>query len=103
MPSPAAPAFRASTSSTPGWPTRSSSSSGTRPPGAVEQAGLPPGVLNIIAADREVSEELVRNPGIDKISFTGSTAAGRRIARLRAEGGGRVTLELGGQARALAP
>ena len=53
-----------------------------------EQAGLPPGVLNIITADREVSEELVRDPGIDKISFTGSTAAGRRIAaNLRRAGG----------------
>src|SRR6202453_1976457 len=41
-----------------------------------EQAGLPPGVLNIITADREVSADLVRDPGIDKISFTGSAAPG---------------------------
>jgi aldehyde dehydrogenase (NAD+) len=66
-----------------------------------EKAGLPPGVLNIIAADREVSEELVRNPGIDKISFTGSTAAGRRIAGICAERVARVNLELGGKSAAL--
>src|SRR5580704_11945486 len=47
-----------------------------------EDIGLPPGVLNIVTADREVSELLVRNPGVDKITFTGSTAAGRRIASL---------------------
>ena len=66
-----------------------------------EQAGLPPGVLNIITADREVSEELVRDPGIDKISFTGSTAAGRRIAGICAERVARVNLELGGKSAAL--
>src|SRR4030095_12394371 len=41
-----------------------------------EELGLPAGVFNFITADREVSERLVRNPGVDKISFTGSTAAG---------------------------
>src|ERR1700678_1336445 len=66
-----------------------------------EQAGLPPGVLNIITADREVSEDLVRDPGIDKISFTGSTAAGRRIAGICAERVARVNLELGGKSAAL--
>ncbi len=48
------------------------------------EAGLPEGVLSIVAADRDVSEHLVAHPGIDKIAFTGSTAAGRRIARLQA-------------------
>src|ERR1700749_5219407 len=52
-----------------------------------EKAGLPPGGLEIITADREGSEELVRDPGIDNISFTGSTAAGRRIAGICAERG----------------
>jgi acyl-CoA reductase-like NAD-dependent aldehyde dehydrogenase len=47
---------------------------------AAEQIGLPPGVLNVLTADREVSELLVSDPGVDKITFTGSTAAGRRIA-----------------------
>ena len=45
-----------------------------------EEIGLPPGVLNVVTADREVSELLVTDPGVDKITFTGSTAAGRRIA-----------------------
>jgi acyl-CoA reductase-like NAD-dependent aldehyde dehydrogenase len=66
-----------------------------------EKAGLPPGVLNIITAEREASEELVRNPGIDKISFTGSTAAGKRIAGICAERVARVNLELGGKSAAL--
>src|SRR5579863_101242 len=66
-----------------------------------EQAGLPAGVLNIITAEREVSEELVRHPGIDKISFTGSTAAGHRIAGICAERVARVNLELGGKSAAL--
>ena len=66
-----------------------------------EKAGLPPGVLNIITAEREVSEELVRDPGIDKISFTGSTAAGRWIAGICAERVARVNLELGGKSAAL--
>ena len=42
-----------------------------------EQVGLPAGVLNVITADREVSELMVRDPRVDKIAFTGSTAAGR--------------------------
>jgi acyl-CoA reductase-like NAD-dependent aldehyde dehydrogenase len=66
-----------------------------------EKAGLPPGVLNIVAADREASELLVRNPGIDKISFTGSTAAGKRIAGICAERVARVNLELGGKSAAM--
>jgi hypothetical protein len=45
-----------------------------------EEVGLPPGVLNVVTADREVSELLVRDPRVDKITFTGSTAAGRKIA-----------------------
>ena len=60
-----------------------------------EEAGLPPGVLNIVAADRIVSEELVRHPLVDKISFTGSTRAGRRIAALCGEQIKRCSLELG--------
>ena len=66
-----------------------------------EEAGLPAGVLNIITAEREVSEELVRHPGIDKISFTGSTAAGKRIAAICADRVARVNLELGGKSAAL--
>jgi aldehyde dehydrogenase (NAD+) len=57
-----------------------------------EAVGLPPGVLNVVTADREVSELLVRDPRVDKITFTGSTAAGRRIASLCGERIARCTL-----------
>ena len=66
-----------------------------------EQVGLPAGVLNVVTADREVSERLVRDPRVDKVSFTGSTAAGRRIASLLGERIGRCTLELGGKSAAV--
>ena len=68
---------------------------------AAEAAGLPPGVLNVLTADREVSERLVTDPRIDKIAFTGSTAAGRRIASLCGERIARYTLELGGKSAAV--
>ncbi|MDP1818470.1 MAG: aldehyde dehydrogenase [Acidimicrobiales bacterium] len=64
---------------------------------AVEAVGLPPGVLNVLPAGREVGEALVGHPGVDKISFTGSTATGRRIMGICAESVRRVTLELGGK------
>jgi aldehyde dehydrogenase (NAD+) len=63
--------------------------------------GLPPGVLNVVTADREVSELLVRDPRVDKITFTGSTAAGRRIASICGERIARCTLELGGKSAAV--
>jgi len=66
-----------------------------------EAIGLPPGVLNVVAADREVSELLVRDPRVDKIAFTGSTVAGRRIASILGERIGRYTLELGGKSAAI--
>jgi aldehyde dehydrogenase (NAD+) len=66
-----------------------------------EAVGLPPGVVNVVTADRDVSEELVRHPGIDKITFTGSTAAGRRIASIAGDRIARVTLELGGKSPAV--
>ncbi len=68
---------------------------------AAEAVGLPAGVLNVLTADREVSELLVRDPGVDKISFTGSTAAGRRIASICGERIARCTLELGGKSAAV--
>jgi betaine-aldehyde dehydrogenase len=64
---------------------------------AAVEAGLPAGALNVVPADREVGEHLVRHPDIDKVSFTGSTAAGRRIMGICAESIKRVTLELGGK------
>ncbi|HZP28338.1 MAG TPA: aldehyde dehydrogenase, partial [Acidimicrobiia bacterium] len=68
---------------------------------AAQEIGLPPGVLNVVTADREVSELLVRDPRIDKITFTGSTAAGRRIGAICGERIARVTLELGGKSAAV--
>lgn len=66
-----------------------------------QAVGLPAGVVNVVTADREVSELLVRDPRVDKISFTGSTLAGRRIASLLGERIGRCTLELGGKSAAV--
>jgi len=63
----------------------------------LEEAGCPPGVVNIVPADRDVSEYLVRHRGVDKVTFTGSSAAGRRIAELCGADLRRVTLELGGK------
>src|ERR1700722_9710152 len=68
---------------------------------AAEAVGLPAGVLNVVTADREVSELLVRDPRVDKITFTGSTAAGRRIASICGMRIARVTLELGGKSAAV--
>jgi len=67
----------------------------------VEAVGLPPGVVNVVTADREVSELLVRDPRVDKITFTGSTAAGRKIAAICGERIARCTLELGGKSAAV--
>ncbi|HUD90642.1 aldehyde dehydrogenase [Sphingobium sp.] len=66
-----------------------------------EAAGLPRGVVNVVTADRQASEHLVRHPGIDKVTFTGSTAAGKRIASLLGERVARYTLELGGKSAAV--
>ncbi|WP_028811232.1 aldehyde dehydrogenase [Streptomyces flavidovirens] len=65
------------------------------------EAGLPQGVLSIIPADREVSEYLVGHPGVDKVSFTGSVAAGKRVMEVAARNLTRVTLELGGKSAAV--
>ncbi|WP_324739973.1 aldehyde dehydrogenase [Tsuneonella sp. CC-YZS046] len=66
-----------------------------------EEIGLPPGVLNVVTADRAASERLVRHPGVDKIGFTGSSAVGKRIAGICAERMARCTLELGGKSAAV--
>jgi aldehyde dehydrogenase (NAD+) len=66
-----------------------------------EKIGLPPGVVNILTAEREVSELLVRHAGVDKVTFTGSTAAGRRIASICGDRIARCTLELGGKSAGL--
>ncbi|HEY6532638.1 MAG TPA: aldehyde dehydrogenase [Acidimicrobiales bacterium] len=64
---------------------------------AIEEAGLPAGVVNILPGDRDAGEHLVTHPGIDKVAFTGSTAAGKRIMSLCGEQVKRVSLELGGK------
>jgi betaine-aldehyde dehydrogenase len=65
------------------------------------EAGLPAGVISVLPAERAVSEYLVTHPGVDKVSFTGSTAAGRRVGSLATERLKRVSLELGGKSAAI--
>ena len=67
----------------------------------LEGSGLPAGVVNIVPAGRETGEHLVRHPDIDKVSFTGSTAAGRKIGAICGEQLKRCTLELGGKSAAI--
>jgi aldehyde dehydrogenase (NAD+) len=67
----------------------------------IEQADLPPGVVNIVPAGREVGEHLVSHPGVDKVAFTGSTAAGRRIGSICGQQLKRCSLELGGKSAAI--
>jgi len=69
--------------------------------GCMEAAGLPPGVVNLVAAHREVSDYLVCRPDVDKVAFTRSTAAGRRIGSVCGERITRVSLELGGKSAAI--
>jgi aldehyde dehydrogenase (NAD+) len=63
-----------------------------------QQAGLPPGVVNIITGPGEVGRALVEHPDVDAVAFTGSTAVGKAVARAVAGTGKRLTLELGGKA-----
>ena len=64
----------------------------------VAAAGLPAGVYNLVSGDGAgAGEALVSHPGVDMVSFTGSTRAGRRVAALAADGVKRVALELGGK------
>jgi aldehyde dehydrogenase (NAD+) len=67
----------------------------------LQEAGVPAGVVNIVTAGREVGEHLVAHPGIDKVAFTGSTAAGRKIGAVCGEQLKRVSLELGGKSAAI--
>ncbi len=60
-------------------------------------AGVPPGVVNIVTGDGAAGERIVRHPGIDKIAFTGSTEVGRMIREATAGSGKHLTLELGGK------
>ncbi|ONH31719.1 aldehyde dehydrogenase [Pseudofrankia asymbiotica] len=68
---------------------------------ALATAGLPAGVLGIVTGGRETGRELVSHPGVDKVSFTGSTAAGRTIGEICGRSFRRTQLELGGKSAAI--
>ena len=68
---------------------------------AAEAAGIPAGVINLVPAGRDASDHLVSNPGVDKVSLTGSTIAGKRVAQVCGERLARYTLELGGKSAAV--
>lgn len=65
------------------------------------KAGVPLGVISLVPADRDASDHLVRNPGVDKVTFTGSTVAGKHIAEICARRMARCTMELGGKSAAI--
>ncbi|MBA3654884.1 MAG: aldehyde dehydrogenase [Actinobacteria bacterium] len=67
----------------------------------LDEAGIPKGVVSVVPAGRAVGEHLVQHAGIDKVAFTGSTAAGRRIAAICGEQLKRCSLELGGKSAAI--
>jgi betaine-aldehyde dehydrogenase len=67
----------------------------------IAEADIPEGVVSIVPAGREVGEYLVQHAGVDKIAFTGSTAAGRKIGAICAEQLKRFSLELGGKSAAI--
>ena len=67
----------------------------------IEEAELPPGVVSVLPGGRELSEYLVRHAGVDKVSFTGSTGAGKAVAAACATDLRRVSLELGGKSAAI--
>jgi aldehyde dehydrogenase (NAD+) len=64
---------------------------------AAEEIGLPPGVLNVVTGRGPVGEALVGHPGVDLVSFTGSSAVGARVGAIAAGSFKRVVLELGGK------
>lgn len=68
---------------------------------AAEAAGLPAGVLNLVCGHREAADYLVRHVGVEKVSFTGSTATGKHIGAVCAGRVARCTLELGGKSAAI--
>jgi aldehyde dehydrogenase (NAD+) len=65
------------------------------------EAGIPAGVVNVVPGGREVGEYLVSHPDVDKVSFTGSTAAGRRVGEICGRQLKRCGLELGGKSAAI--
>jgi acyl-CoA reductase-like NAD-dependent aldehyde dehydrogenase len=67
----------------------------------IDEAGLPEGLVSILPGGADVGELLVDHPGVDKVSFTGSTAVGRHIAARCGAALKRVSLELGGKSAAI--
>ena len=61
------------------------------------EAGLPPGVLNVLTCDAKTGQALVEHPGVDKVAFTGSTEVGRVIRKATANSTKKLSLELGGK------
>lgn len=67
----------------------------------LKDVGLPEGVVTVVPGDAAVGAHLVGHPGVDKVSFTGSSAAGRAVAAAAAANLTRVSLELGGKSAAI--
>ncbi len=68
----------------------------------IEEAGLPPGALNVVTGPGEpTGDALINHPMVNKLSFTGSRAVGRKIVQASADGFKRVSLEMGGKSPAL--
>ncbi|MGA8371981.1 MAG: aldehyde dehydrogenase [Acidimicrobiales bacterium] len=67
----------------------------------LETAGLPKGVLSVVPAGREVGEHLVNHPAVNKVSFTGSSVAGKKIGAACGANLKRFSLELGGKSAAI--
>jgi acyl-CoA reductase-like NAD-dependent aldehyde dehydrogenase len=67
----------------------------------IVESGLPPGLVSVLPGESSVGESLVNHPGVDKVSFTGSTAAGKAVAAACAATLKRVSLELGGKSAAV--
>lgn len=67
----------------------------------IHEAGVSPGVVNVVPAGRETGEYLVSHPGVDKVAFTGSTAAGQRVGSICGQQVKRCSLELGGKSAAI--
>lgn len=63
----------------------------------IDEAGVPPGVVNVVSGGREAGAALASHPGVDKLAFTGSTTTGRQVMHAAADNLTRVSLELGGK------
>ncbi|ABH00824.1 aldehyde dehydrogenase (plasmid) [Rhodococcus jostii RHA1] len=68
---------------------------------AIDEVGLPPGLISVLPAEVDVAKHLVSHPGVKHVSFTGSTAVGKDVMRAAAENMTRLTLELGGKSAAI--